>query len=43
MNKDQLLRLIDDEIKKAKSYGMPEFALGLSQAKNIIEKMEVAK
>lgn len=43
MNKDQLLKIIEGEIKMAKSYGMPEFALGLLRAKEIVENMEVAK
>lgn len=34
--KDELLKLLDEEIKFAKSTGMPQFVMGLIQARKIV-------
>ena len=36
MTKEQIIELLDEEIKFAQGTGMPQFVMGLQQAKKII-------
>lgn len=38
MTKEQLVERLNEEIKFAKGTGMPQFVMGLQQAKKIIEE-----
>lgn len=38
VDKERILALLDDEIEFAKGTGMPQFVLGLQQAKQVIEE-----
>jgi hypothetical protein len=43
INKAIILKAIDEEIEFAKGCGMPQFVMGLLQAKKVIEEMEEAE
>lgn len=43
MDKQEILDLLDQEIEFAKGMGIPQFVLGLQQAKLVIEREYVTK